>query len=228
MKNSPSTAIFSEFSQFSVNYSNNNKDGEILLQGVNRPVAKSQQSRQVKRRPSCQKMSKTQQNYYSDKDGNAILKSGWFSNRQIVNASDSSSPRVYENTNSPLRESAAIDSSKCSEVNVSKTHNDKMSDTAIKTESHLDIGPTEAKRQGRMIKNMSVEAERECASRKDGFYQKRKTSEATCFQSVHSTAHAYKVTGAVTRKDYKNLATLSIEINMSANMIGDSLLMKAV
>ena len=202
VKKTQFTAIFSEFSQFSANYSNNNKDGEIWLQGVNKPVVKSQQSRQVKRRPSCQKMSKTQQNYYSDKDGNANLKSGWLSNRQIPNASDSS-PRVCQNMNSPLRESAAIDSSKCSLVNVSKTHNDKMSVTKIKTESHLDIGPSKAKRQGQMIKNMSVDEQKNCASRKDGFYQKRKTSEATCFQCVHSNAHAYKVTGAFTRNIIK-------------------------
>ena len=202
VKNTQFTAILSNFSQFSVNYSNNNKDGEISLQGANKPVTKSQQSRQVKRRSSHQKMSKTQQKYYSDKDDNADLKSGWFSKRQIANPSNSS-PRVYENTNSQLRESGAIDSSKCGVANVSKTHNDKMSVTKIKTESHLDIGPSDAKRQGQMIKNMSVEQDKECASRKDGFYQKRKASETTCSQCVHSTAHAYKVTGAVTRKVIK-------------------------
>ena len=87
---------------------------------------------------------------------------------------------------------------------VSKTNPDKfITDTAIKCESHLDTGSIEAKSQGQLIndypKTMSVN-DKEYASRKHGFYQKRKTSDATCSQCLHSTTHAYKVTGAVTRK----------------------------
>ena len=146
----------------------------------------------------------SQQNYYTDKDDNANNpKCGWFPNR-IANSSNSSPPHVSNNTDTPLIKSGAIDSSKCSMANVSKTNTDKfMTTTAIKCESHLDIVSNEAKSQGQMIndhpKTMSVE-DKECASRKHGFYQKRKTSDATCSQCLHSTTHAYKVTGAVTRK----------------------------
>ena len=86
-------------------------------------------------------------------------------------------------------------------ANVSKTHLDKMK---IKCESRLDISSIEAKSQGQLIndrpKNMSVGV-KECTSRKHGFCQKRKTRDGTtCSQCLHSSTHAYKVTGAVTRK----------------------------
>ena len=191
----------SSTSQFSVSDSNNNKeDAEVSQQGVNNE--KTRDSRQVKREPSFRM---SEQNYYTDKDGNANNpKCGWFFSNRIANSSNSSPPRVSNNTNSPLIKSGAIDSSKCSMANVSKTNGDKfMTTTAIKCESHLDIGLNEAKIQGQTIndhpKTMSVE-DKECASRKHGFYQKRKTSDATCSQCLHSTTHAYKVTGAVTRK----------------------------
>ena len=191
----------SSISQFSVSDSNNNKeDAEVSQQGVNNE--KPRDSRQVKKEPSFRM---SEQNYYTDKDGNANNpKCGCFFSNRIANSSNSSPPRVSDNTNSSLIKSGAIDSSNFSMANVSKTNGDKfMTATSIKCESHLDIGLIEAKSQGQLIndhpKTMSVE-DKECASRKHGFYQKRKTSDATCSQCLHSTTHAYNVTGAVTRK----------------------------
>ena len=204
VKQTQFTAIFNDFSQFSMNYSNNKNDGEFSKRGVN--STKTQNCRQVKRRPSFSK-SKVHETPDTEKDGNANLKCGWFSDRRIANSSNSS-PGVNYSTNSPLIKSAASESSKHSVMeNVSKTRSDKMTPTTIKSKAHLDIGSNEAKSQGQKMdnnaKNMSRE-DKECASRNDGinFYQKRKTTDTTttCSECLHCTAHAYEVTGAVTRK----------------------------